>query len=588
MHVADPHAQVGEVFGQVLRHALGQGSHQHALALGRALAHFLEEIVDLLRDRPHFHLGVDQPRRPDDLLDDHALALLQFVFGRRRRDIDGLIDQPLELAELQWPIVQGRRQPEAIFDQRLLAAAVSAIHRADLRNALVRLVDHQQVILGEVIEQAGRRLSGNAAAQVPRIVLDAVAEAHLLDHLQIEHGALLQPLRLEQLVLRAQERQAFLQLLADGQHGRLAPLAGGDVVAGGEDRHLLDLAQHLPAQRIDLLEALHGIAEELHADGALLLVGREDLDGVALHPEGAAREVVVVALVLNLDQIAQQLVARIFLAGLQRDLQLVIGFRGAEAVDAGDAGHDQDVVARQQRVGGGVAEPIDLVVDRGILLDIGIARGHICLGLVVIVIADEELDRILREQLLELAVELAGQRLVVRDDQRRPLHLLHHVGDAEGLAGAGDAEERLLPVAAPQARGQLGDGARLVALRLVVAAQLERHRPILTGAPASVLSGEIAGLTSSSRYDRLRPSSGGTHGPTPAPCNPAPRLRRRAGPAATAGQACRGESAGRRGPEEPACRSPDSDRRHHRHEDRPGEACAGARHLRRGPRRHRP
>ena len=36
---------------------------------------------------------------------------------------------------------------------------------------------------------------------MPRIVLDAVAEAHLLDHLEVEHRPLVQPLRFEHLAV---------------------------------------------------------------------------------------------------------------------------------------------------------------------------------------------------------------------------------------------------------------------------------------------------------------------------------------------------------------------------------------------------
>ena len=56
----------------------------------------------------------------------------------------------------------------------------------------------QQRVLGEVLEQRGRRLARLAAGEVARIVLDAGAGAGRLHHLDVEDGALLQPLRLEQ------------------------------------------------------------------------------------------------------------------------------------------------------------------------------------------------------------------------------------------------------------------------------------------------------------------------------------------------------------------------------------------------------
>ena len=84
-----------------------------------------------------------------------------------------------------------------------------------------------------------------------------------------------------------------------------------------------------------------------------------------------------------------------------------------------DAGHDDHVASLEQGVRGGVAEPVDLVVARRVLLDVGVAAGQVRLGLVVVEVADEVLDRVLREELAELGVELGGQRLVVGEDQRR-------------------------------------------------------------------------------------------------------------------------------------------------------------------------
>jgi hypothetical protein len=47
-----------------------------------------------------------------------------------------------------------------------------------------------------------------------------------------------------------------------------------------------------------------------------------------------------------------------------------------------------------------MAHAVDLLVDRGILLDIGVGARDIGFGLVVIVIADEIFDRVVRKKLL--------------------------------------------------------------------------------------------------------------------------------------------------------------------------------------------
>ena len=89
----------------------------------------------------------------------------------------------------------------------------------------------------------------------------------------------------------------------------------------------------------------------------------------------------------------------------------------------------------------GVAQPLDLLVDRGVLLDVGVRLRDVRLGLVVVVVRDEVLDRVVRQQLAELVGQLGGQRLVRRHHQGRALQPLDQPGGGRGLAGAGRAEQ---------------------------------------------------------------------------------------------------------------------------------------------------
>jgi hypothetical protein len=126
------------------------------------------------------------------------------------------------------------------------------------------------------------------------VVLDAGAEAHLREELQVVEGALLEPLRLEELPRVAQDVEALLQLGADRVDGALERRRRRDVVARGVDLHLVDAAEDGAPERVDLADRVDGVAEELDADRARLFVRGIDLDDVAAHAERAPREVVVV------------------------------------------------------------------------------------------------------------------------------------------------------------------------------------------------------------------------------------------------------------------------------------------------------
>jgi hypothetical protein len=109
-----------------------------------------------------------------------------------------------------------------------------------------------------------------------------------------------------------------------------------------------------------------------------------------------------------------------------------------------------------------VTQPVDLFVDRGVLLDVEIPARDVRLRLVVVVVGDEVLDRVVGEERPELVAELGGERLVVRHDQRRALDALDDAGHRHGLARAGGAQQGDHAVAVGQRLGRLVDGARLV------------------------------------------------------------------------------------------------------------------------------
>ena len=179
VQVAALHADFGVILGQIFGHALGQRGHQHALAACHALANFVQQVVHLALDRPHFDWRIDQARGPNDLLDHHARRLGQLVRPRRGRDVDHLIHAVLEFFERQRTVVERAGQAESVLDQRFLARAVAVIHAVQLRNGLVRFVDEHQGVVRQVIEQRRRRLARQASGEMARIILDAVAVADL-------------------------------------------------------------------------------------------------------------------------------------------------------------------------------------------------------------------------------------------------------------------------------------------------------------------------------------------------------------------------------------------------------------------------
>ncbi len=190
--------------------------------------------------------------------------------------------------------------------------------------------------------------------------------------------------------------------------------------------------EELTRERVEPADPLDRLAPPLDPVPDLL-VAREHLERVTLDAERAARPAHVVPLVLDVDEaLHRELHREVRTADRSQQLPLVLLGR-AEAVDAGDARDDQDVAPGQQRGRGRVPQPFDLVVHRRVLLDVGVGLRDVGLGLVVVVVAHEVLDRVLREHLAELVGQLRGQGLVRRDHERWALHALDEVRHGERL-----------------------------------------------------------------------------------------------------------------------------------------------------------
>jgi len=158
---------------------------------------------------------------------------------------------------------------------------------------------------------------------------------------------------------------------------------------------------------------------------------------------------------------------------MHADDHLFVFVRRPQAVDAADRGDDHDVPTADERAGRRQPQAVDLLVDRGILLDVDVPGRDVSLGLVVVVIADEIMDGVLREKPAKLRVQLRRQRLVVAQNQRRAAEVRDHVRHREGLAGTGRSEQHLIRLPPPKTARQGRDRLGLISPRLKRLAKFE-------------------------------------------------------------------------------------------------------------------
>ena len=132
---------------------------------------------------------------------------------------------------------------------------------------------------------------------MPRIIFDAVAKAHLLQHFEIVFGAHAQPLRFEQLGLRFKIDNAMFELVANGTERAIEFVGRGDELFRWIKRDDAERFMGVAGEGIEARDGVEFVAEKFEPDRFLIGGGRINFDHVAAHAELAAREIHVVALV---------------------------------------------------------------------------------------------------------------------------------------------------------------------------------------------------------------------------------------------------------------------------------------------------
>ena len=517
MEVADFESDIAEVVGEVFGGAFGEGGDEDALAALDALAAEFDGFVDLAFEGFDGDDGVEEAGGADDLLDDEGFArggdvegvdglfaagdageaggggfgfadavalmgdvvgvaddgVFYFDAGGGGGDVKDLWHGGHEFVELEGSVVEGAGEAEAVFDEDGFAGAVAFIHAADLGDGGVAFVEEEEEVVGEEVEQGAGGGAGDAAGEVAGVVFDALAEAHFLHHFDVVFGAHFDALGFEEFAFFFKPGDAFVEFGADGDDGAAEFVGGGDELFGGVEGVVGDFEGDGAGKDVNDGNAIDFVAKELDADGFGIEVGGDNFDDVAAGAEGAAFKDDVIALVEHVDEFGEEEFAGDLATDFEGEHHAFVVFGGAQAVNAGDGGDDDDVLAAEEAAHGGEAEALDLVVDAGVLFDVGIGAGDVGLGLVVVEVGDEVFDGVFGEEVLELGVELGGECFVMAHDERRFADLLDDVGHGEGFAGAGDAEEGLVAVAGADGFDEFGDGLALVALGGVFGVEAE-------------------------------------------------------------------------------------------------------------------
>ena len=291
---------LGQIVAEILRHALGEGGHQHPLILAGPQTNFSQQVIHLAVCGSHLNDGIQHTGGADHLLDHLVLALGQLPGARGRADEDGLGGLLPEFLGLEGPVVGGTGETEAVLNQHLLAALVAVVHGLQLGAGDMAFIHHQQPVLGEVINQTFRRRSSRAAGQMAGIIFDTVAIAHLFQHLQVIGGALFEALGLQQTALFVEEIEALTQFAANGLDSFIQAIFRGNEVLGWVDINAFQTLKNFTAGGIDITNRLDIIAKQLNSNQTIL-IGRTNLQHITTNPKTTTADLNIIAAILVID-----------------------------------------------------------------------------------------------------------------------------------------------------------------------------------------------------------------------------------------------------------------------------------------------
>ena len=234
-----------------------------------------------------------------------------------------------------------------------------------------------------------------AIAQVARVVLDACTGPSLAHHLHVEVRALAQPLRLGKAPTRFEQLHTILELGLDGDERTFICSCGVRVMRRRKVGELVAHGQDLAGKDIEVL--MNSMVSPMNSMRVAITSYAAARRRRHRHAKARAPKVHVVAGVSRSENFAQEDVATPRLSALHGDQLPEIVLRRPDAVDAGDRGHHHDIAPGQRCARRTVAQPVDLVVPRQVLLDIRIGARDVGLGLVEVVDRDGILDGVLRK-----------------------------------------------------------------------------------------------------------------------------------------------------------------------------------------------
>ena len=225
---------------------------------------------------------------------------------------------------------------------------------------------------------------------------------------------------------------------------------------------MLQTALDLTCQHVNLRNPVNLITEKLHTHCRICIICRKNFQHITAHPKSTSMKIHIVSHVLDINKLPDHIIPVTLHARSQRNHHILIIHRTSQTIDTGNTGYNDNITAFCQCRSCGKTQFVNLLVDGGILRNVGVCRRYVCFRLIIIVIGNKIFHCIVWEKFLHLPVKLRRQRLIVCNDQRRFVQLLNNICHGKCLTGTCDSKQRLELIAFFKTCHEICDGFRLI------------------------------------------------------------------------------------------------------------------------------
>ena len=439
---------------------------QRPLATFTHLLNMTKERIGYIFHLLEYNLWIEKPSWTNNLLC-YNTTFFNLIFCWRRRNIEGLPDSLFKLMKLKWSVLIGTRQTKTVFDKIRLACPISCIHTTDLWKTNMWLINKTKCILWEKIDECWWWGAEWTICHIERIILYTWNIPSLLEHLDVVICSHLDSLCLDKFSYMLKMRYAFIELMTNLWNNFIRHRPGCHEMFCREHNDTLDTLKNTIRKGLSDTNTIERLIKKIERIDHLTRRWKY-LKCITKHTKHSLSKIRGRSAKLKFYKVCNHLFEWIALPHFKMENLLLILIDLSDTVDTWHWCNNNHISTRQERFSCCMSKPINLRINRRLLLNIGTSLHDKCLRLIIIIVWDKIMHSIIREKFCKLCSELSCECLVMSNHQCWSLEIRNHICHRIGFSWSCYTEQCLRFITSKKRISEYLDSLRLITSRFIV------------------------------------------------------------------------------------------------------------------------